>query len=204
MNHPAFPLLHLCTTGVVPHVAARSLALIHAGHLDGSDLAVQALAIQGHLQRIAPHARLIVIAAGRRPLPHRHDAGAVTPRFVSRPRAGILCAAHLARRCLLVPARHETFGDIFLQALASGVPLDTVNYYLPEPPEFDHALRTGDVLIRIRARIGAGLRHGRPGAMHRRPAQPGTGMATTIIQDTPKRSVTTPKLDAKNVAASGC
>ena len=150
MNRPVRPLLHLRTTGVALDTAARGSTLIHAGHLGESDRAVQAQTVQRHLQRIAPQARIIVIAAAKPP-PYRHGAG-LTPLFVSRPRADVLCAAHLARHRLLVPGHNETFGDIFLQALASGVPLDTVNYYLPEPSDFHRTLRIGDVFIRIRSR----------------------------------------------------
>ena len=51
---------------------------------------------------------------------------------------------------LLEPALNEQFGRVFLNALASGVPLDGMNYHQPAPEESWALIRSGDASLGIR------------------------------------------------------
>lgn len=102
-------------------VAEHALAVVHVGRLAAEknlDLAVQAFrAIAG----TQPDARFIIVGDG----PERARLAAAHPDFIF---AGVRRGADLARHyasadLFLFPSTTETFGNVTLEALASGVPL---------------------------------------------------------------------------------
>lgn len=102
------------------------LAVVHVGRIAAEknlDLAVAAFRA---LQRVRPDARFVWIGDG----PERARLQRAHPDFVFRGvQRGQALAAHFASADLFVfPSRSETFGNVTLEAMASGVPTVAFDY----------------------------------------------------------------------------
>lgn len=107
-------------------LAPRQLAVVHVGRIAAEKnlpLAVRAFRV---IQQVAPDARFIWIGDG----PARAALAAANPAFVFVGiQRGATLAAHLASTDLFVfPSLTETFGNVTLEALASGVPTVAFDY----------------------------------------------------------------------------
>ena len=123
--------------------------LIRLGWLDpveDVDLAVRAI---HEAQRSTSSDIQLIITSNRQtpdsPGPSLHKVSVRTPVGME---AVLPYYQELGR--LLEPALSEEFGRVFLHALASGVPLDGMNYHLAAPEQSWAPVRPGDALLGIR------------------------------------------------------
>ena len=107
-------------------IAGEALAVVHVGRIAPEKNLGLAIAGFRALQRVRPDARFVWVGDG----PERERLQRSHPDFVFRGvQRGEALAAHFASADLfLFPSRSETFGNVTLEAMASGVPTIAFDY----------------------------------------------------------------------------
>jgi len=108
--------------GLDPH----ALAVIHVGRIAAEKNLPLAVRAFRELQRVRPEARFVWVGDG----PAREALQRENPDFVFRgiQRGGALGRHFASADLFLFPSRSETFGNVTLEALASGVPVVAFDY----------------------------------------------------------------------------
>jgi hypothetical protein len=141
-------LLHAAQRRSVPgdYPGLTSLhALVYIGRLDTADRMQHALQAIGKAARLE-QGQLRLIVGGR-----VNGACVVLPGdapcVLAEHKLKRLVDAFYAKGKLLLPCRNEHFGDVFLHALCSGLPLEAVNYQTLGPTEAGALGQAGDAFV---------------------------------------------------------